>query len=171
MLKRPGLRFTERPPGARAGDYVLAVVDGREQYHKMIGLDGNTAMLDHAFVTAAAPVAVTVKKMGLPPYALGVTGLTCLFGVIITLLEMYGPLRWRPYLPSVAGLGIAWVVGCWDSLTLATGAVLAWVFAKIWPKLAERYTISTSSGLVAGASLMALMITLFRDVLGWITSP
>jgi hypothetical protein len=168
---RPALRFTSRPPGAQTGDYVLAVVDGHEIWHRMGGIAGEVAMLDHAFVAGEAPVAVAVKKMGLPPYALGATIIAVLFGVLITLLEVKGPRRLRPYLPSIAGMGIAAVVGCSDSLSLAAGSVIAWLLSRAWPKIAERYTIASSSGIIAGASLIALLITLLRDVIGVIQSP
>jgi uncharacterized oligopeptide transporter (OPT) family protein len=158
VVERPALRFTRKPAGARAGDYVLAVVNGRDVYHRLIGLDGDLAMLDHGFVAGPSPVPVTVKKMGLPPYALEATIITILIGVIITLLEVFGPRRWRPYLPSVMGLGIAFIVGFGDSMGLAAGAVIGWVVARVWPRLADRYTVSTSSGVIAGASIMALVI-------------
>lgn len=168
---RPALRFITRPPGATTGDYVLAVVDGVDLWHRMGGLHGEVAMLDHAFVGSGEQVEVRVKKMGLPPYALGATVIAVLFGVIITVLEVKGPRRWRPYLPSVAGMGIAAVVPCWDSLSMAVGAVVAWIISRLWPKPAERYTIASSSGIIAGASLIALTITLLRDVLGVIQTP
>jgi uncharacterized oligopeptide transporter (OPT) family protein len=168
---RPALRFVEQPPGARAGDYVLAVVNGHEIWHRMGGLAGDVAMLDHAFIASAEPVTVEVKKMGLPPYALGATLIAVLFGVLVTILEVKGPRRWRPYLPSIAGMGIAAVVGCWDSLTMAVGSVVAWIIARLWPKIGERYTVAAASGIIAGASLIALLITLLRDVLGVIHSP
>jgi uncharacterized oligopeptide transporter (OPT) family protein len=170
VLDRPALRFTSRPAGARAGDYVLAVVNGQKIYHRMIGLDGDVAMLDHAFVPGQAPVPVTVKKMGLPPYALEATLVAVLIGVIITLLDAFGPRRWRPYLPSVMGLGIAFIVGFGDSLGLAAGAVIGWVIARIWPRLADRYTVSTSSGVIAGASIMSLII-IGLSIAGLVHSP
>jgi hypothetical protein len=170
VLDRPGLRFIARPEGARAGDYALAHVDGREVYHRMTGLAGDLAMLDHDFVDSAMPVPVLVKKMGLPPYALEATLITVLFGIFITLLETFGPRRWRPYLPSVMGFGIAWVVSFGDSVAAAVGAIVAWAVARAWPKLAERYTVSTSSGVIAGASIMALVI-IALSLAGIIESP
>jgi OPT family oligopeptide transporter len=170
VLDRPGLRFIARPEGARAGDYALAHVDGREVYHRMTGLAGDVAMLDHDFVDSAMPVPVLVKKMGLPPYALEATLITVLAGIFITLLEVFGPRRWRPYLPSVMGFGIAWVVSFGDSVAAAVGAIVAWAVARAWPKLAERYTVSTSSGIIAGASIMALVI-IALSLAGVIESP
>ena len=170
VLPRYGLRFTEKPEGACAGDYVLARVDGRDMYHRMVGIDGDVAMLDHPFVDSASPVPVLVKKMGLPPYALEATAITVLIGVLLTLLEVFGPRRWRPYLPSVMGLGIAFIVGFGDSMGLAAGAVIGWIVARVWPKIADRYTVSTSSGVIAGASIMALII-IGLSLAGIVTSP
>jgi hypothetical protein len=168
---RTALRFATQPAKVQTGDYVLAVVDGRDVWHRIGGIAGEYAMIDHDFVASTEPVPVTVKKMGLPPYALGATIIAVLFGVIVTLLEVKGPRRWRPYLPSIAGMGIAAVVGCSDSLSLAGGAIVAWVIAKAWPKIGDRYTVASSSGIIAGASLIALLITLLRDVIGLIQSP
>jgi len=87
----------------------------------------------------------------------------------ITLFEVYGPKKWRPLLPSVTGLGIAWVITCHDSLAMSIGAVIAYVLAKSAPRIEERYNVSTSSGIIAGASIMGLVIILFRDILKWIS--
>lgn len=168
---RPALRFVKAPPVVRPGDYVRATVNGNDVYHRIAGVRGDLALLDHAFVASATPVPVLVSKMGLPPYALEVTLVCVLLGVVITLLELYGPHRLRLYLPSVSGIGIAMVVQCWDSLGLALGAVIAWIIARAWPRAAERYTISTASGIVAGASLVGLVITFATELLGWMTPP
>jgi uncharacterized oligopeptide transporter (OPT) family protein len=175
-LERPGLRLASAPDTARSGDYVITSVDGKDVFHKMTGLANGVAMLDHPFVPATGVAAgaaspVFLKKMGLPPYALEVTIVTVLFGVFITLLDLYGPRRLRKWLPSVTGIGIAWVIGCWDSIAMAIGAIAAWILAKLWPKIEERYNVSTSSGIIAGASIMGLVITFFRDILGYIQAP
>ncbi len=172
-LSKPGLKFIHAPDTAHAGDYVVSTIGGKDTFHKMSGLYGGVAMLDHPFVAGEAAAdgssAVFVKKMGLPPYALEVTAITVLFGILITLLELYGPRRLRPWLPSVTGIGIAWVINCSDSIAMAIGAIIAYVLAKAWPAIEERYNVSTSSGIIAGASIMALVITLFKDILGYVS--
>jgi hypothetical protein len=170
-VERPGLRFLRAPAGVQAGDYVVVTVDGNDVYHRLGGVAGELGMLDHAFAGGERPVPVFVKKMGLPPYALGATLATVAFGVLVTLLEAYGPRRLRAFLPSVAGIGIAMVVTCWDPIAMAIGSVIAWIIGRAWPRIAERYTVSTASGVVAGASLMGLAVILFRDILTWIQPP
>jgi uncharacterized oligopeptide transporter (OPT) family protein len=43
------------------------------------------------------------------------------------------------------------------------GAFAAWLFARIGPTTAERYTIAISSGLIAGESLMGVGVILAQE--------
>jgi hypothetical protein len=47
---------------------------------------------------------------------------------------------------------------------------IGWIVARVWPKIADRYTVSTSSGVIAGASIMALII-IGLSLAGIVTSP
>src|SRR5262249_39082712 len=156
-VARAGIELLSRPDGTQVGDYVMARVDGVDVWHRIMGVRGDVAMLDHAFA-ARGDAAIEVHKMGLPPYALQVTFVTIAVALLITLLEVYGPRRLRRWLPSVTGFGMAWVIGCWDSVAIGIGSVIAFGIGRISPRTDERYTVSTSSGIIAGASIMSIVL-------------
>jgi uncharacterized oligopeptide transporter (OPT) family protein len=93
----------------------------------------------------------------LPMYAKEALFAGAVFGVAITCLEEFAP-KIRRWLPSPTGLGIGMVVDSKDSMVIALGALIAWGFAKAYPKPSEHYTVAVSSGLVAGESLMGVLI-------------
>jgi uncharacterized oligopeptide transporter (OPT) family protein len=88
-----------------------------------------------------------------------------LLGIVLTLLEEFGPRAWRPWLPSTTGLGIAGVIPAFNSFAMFAGALAAWAFARARPRLAATYTVPVSSGLIAGESLMGVAIILVLEVL------
>jgi len=95
-----------------------------------------------------------------------------LLGIVLTLLEEFGPRAWRPWLPSTTGLGIAGVIPAFNSFAMFAGALAAWAFAKARPGLAETYTVPVSSGLIAGESLMGVAIILVLEVMKvWAAGP
>jgi uncharacterized oligopeptide transporter (OPT) family protein len=101
----------------------------------------------------------------LPDGALEAIAVGGLLGILLTLLEEFGPRAWRPWLPSTTGLGIAGVIPAFNSFAMFAGALAAWAFARARPKLAETYTVPVSSGLIAGESLMGVAIILVLEVL------
>jgi uncharacterized oligopeptide transporter (OPT) family protein len=104
--------------------------------------------------------------MTLPPYAMAATIIGALFVILIALLEIKGPGKLKKYLPSVAGLGIGWLVAGYDSIAMGVGAIGAWIFLKVSPKNEDRYNVAISSGIIAGSSLMSLTIILLTVVVG-----
>jgi uncharacterized oligopeptide transporter (OPT) family protein len=154
---RAGIELVRRPAGTQTGDYVMTRVGGVDVWHRIMGVRGDVAMLDHPFAGAGA-AEVEIHKMGLPPYALQVTFVTVAVAFLLTLLEVFGPRRVRRWLPSVTGVGIAWVIGCWDSVAMGIGSVIAFGIGRVSPRTDERYTVSTSSGIIAGASIMSIIL-------------
>jgi uncharacterized oligopeptide transporter (OPT) family protein len=101
----------------------------------------------------------------LPDGAVEAIAVGAALGIVLTLLEEFGPKQWRPWLPSTTGLGIAGVIPAFNSFAMFAGALAAWAFAKARPKLADTYTVPVSSGLIAGESLMGVAIILVLEVL------
>ncbi len=166
---KPAVRFTRAAAGTRVGDYVRVDAAGGPLYHQIKAVRGDLVMLDHAFMVATdQPTAVAVFKSTLPPYAGLAVLIAIIAGLVITLLEIYGPPRIRPYLPSMAGIGVAFVITAFDSLAMATGAVFGYILARAAPKLEERYNVPASSGIIAGASIAGLVLTVL-SLIGWIT--
>jgi uncharacterized oligopeptide transporter (OPT) family protein len=58
------------------------------------------------------------------------------------------------------GLGLAFVIPFWNTLSIFIGALIAWVMTKQARDLASTYIIPVASGLIAGESLVGVMIAL-----------
>ena len=83
-----------------------------------------------------------------------------LVGIFIALLERLLPGRARPFIPSAMGLGLAFVIPFWNTLSIFAGALIAWIVSKEAGTFAERYTIPVASGVIAGESLMGVFTAL-----------
>jgi uncharacterized oligopeptide transporter (OPT) family protein len=84
-------------------------------------------------------------------------------GIIIPLLEMKFP-KHRKFIPSATGLGLAFTINGFNSISMFIGACLALWLSKSRPKLHEQYTIPVSSGIIAGESLMGVVLALLTAV-------
>ena len=80
-------------------------------------------------------------------------------GILLPLLELKFP-KARKFIPSATGLGLAFTFNGFNSISFFIGASLALWFRKLRPALAEQYTIPVSSGIIAGESLMGVLIAL-----------
>jgi uncharacterized oligopeptide transporter (OPT) family protein len=101
----------------------------------------------------------------LPAGALEAILFGAILGIVLTLLEEFAPAKWKPWIPSTTGLGIAGVIPAFNSIAMFTGALLAWLYARRSPAAAETYTVPVSSGLIAGESLMGVGIILTVEIL------
>ena len=101
----------------------------------------------------------------LPQGAIAAIVVGAAIGIVLTLVEEFGPKSWRPWLPSTTGLGIAGVIPAFNAFAMFAGALAAWLFAKARPQAAETYTVPVSSGLIAGESLMGVGIILTLELL------
>jgi len=90
-------------------------------------------------------------------WALAVGGLT---GILIPILERALPAGARRFIPSAMGLGLAFVIPFWNTLSMFLGALLARALAEKAKGLARRYIIPVASGIIAGESLMGVVMAL-----------
>jgi putative OPT family oligopeptide transporter len=81
-------------------------------------------------------------------------------GILLAVLEKVAPKGIRSWLPSPSGLGIAMVIPASNSLAMFIGAAVAEILRRKQPKMAESYTVPVASGLIAGESLMGIVIAL-----------
>lgn len=79
-------------------------------------------------------------------------------GVSLTLLEKFAPAWLRRFLPSPNGLGMAMVIPGSNAVAMFVGGLLADQLRRKSPKLAERVVVPAASGLIAGESLMGILI-------------
>ena len=119
-----------------------------------------------------APSALTWKgvaealSMGLDKlHPLKVWGLVIggLVGIALPLLSLVVPKRAQPWVPSAAGLGLAWVFPWTNALDFFLGAVIGHFFTRAAPKASEEFTFPAASGLIAGGSLMGVVLIFWEN--------
>ena len=104
----------------------------------------------------------------LPSFAVWGIAIGASIGALLAVLEEVSPRHIKRWLPSATGLGIAMVIDANDSVAMLIGALIAWAIQRRNRDIAERYIVSVSSGVVAGESLMGIVVIVLRDVLGWL---
>jgi uncharacterized oligopeptide transporter (OPT) family protein len=86
-------------------------------------------------------------------------------GVVLALLERWAPKRVQPFIPSASGVGLAVVIPAYNSVSIFIGALCADLLRRRNRELADRAIVPVGSGLIAGESLMGVLITILA-VLG-----
>ena len=99
----------------------------------------------------------------LPPSARTGLVIGALVGIVIPLLELRFP-RAKKFIPSATGLGLAFTINGFNSISMFIGACLALWLSRAKPKVHEKYTVPVSSGLIAGESLMGVGIALLKSL-------
>jgi putative OPT family oligopeptide transporter len=79
-------------------------------------------------------------------------------GVVLAVVEELVPKAYKKYTLSSAAVGVAWIIPGFNSVSLFLGALLGWAFQRVSQPKAERYSIAVASGLIAGESLVAVLI-------------
>lgn len=81
-------------------------------------------------------------------------------GVCLTLLEKFAPPKLRAFIPSPNGVGMSMVIPGSNSIAMFLGSSIAEFLRRRHPAVAERYVVPSASGLIAGESLMGIVIAL-----------
>ncbi|MEI6106066.1 MAG: OPT family oligopeptide transporter [Opitutae bacterium] len=89
-------------------------------------------------------------------------------GFALVLFEKFAPRKLRPLMPSPSGLGIAMVLQGSNSIAMFLGAAAAELMRRRLPALAEKTVVPVASGLIAGESLMGILIA-FLVIIGVLT--
>lgn len=178
------VQLSTLPAGTTKGDYLQAkAADGQDLWWGIKGVVGNKAVVDRPFTDPRRDVEhgkpgkelgetkVEVRKESLPPYAPLSVLIAAVVAVILTLLETYLPKHRRRFVPSTAGLGLGFVVGGFDCVSMVVGSLIAWFIEKRNPKFADNYTLAGASGIMAGASLMGIVIIVFTQVVPLFATP
>jgi uncharacterized oligopeptide transporter (OPT) family protein len=84
-------------------------------------------------------------------------------GIIIPLFERVAPKRLLPFIPSAMGLGTSMVIPFFNSLSMFIGALIALIMQKKKPVLSERFLITACSGLIAGESIMGIIVAILMS--------
>lgn len=163
--------------------YLLGAAPRKQFFAQLIGvLVGGFACVPIYLLLAkperlgadlAAPAAVawaSVAKLlkdgpsNLPLFAMTAIVTGALIGVLLAVLDELLPTRYARFVPNATGLGIALVIDANDSIAVFIGAFAAYLFARFYPAVSKRFTVSAASGIVAGEGLMGVVIIALRDV-------
>jgi len=90
-------------------------------------------------------------------------GIGAVVGVVLVLLPMLFPKK-QKYFPSAAGVGLAWAFHWYYSFLFFLGALAGWIWQKISKKNAEELTYPVASGVIAGGSLMGVILIFIENV-------
>jgi uncharacterized oligopeptide transporter (OPT) family protein len=93
----------------------------------------------------------------LHPSAQAALAVGATLGVVLVLLEKAFP-RAKPWIPSPAGLGLAFTTPGYNTISMFLGATIALVLERRNRALADKAVVPVSSGLIAGESLMGVLI-------------
>jgi OPT family oligopeptide transporter len=81
-------------------------------------------------------------------------------GIILTLLPRLLPSQ-QHFLPSPAGVGLAWTFHWYYGVLFFLGGLLAWFVERKFPEFSKEFTFPIASGWIAGESLMGVALVLF----------
>jgi OPT family oligopeptide transporter len=83
-------------------------------------------------------------------------------GIILPLLAHFMP-KHQKYIPSAAGIGLAWTFHWYYSLLFMLGAIIGEVVQRKTPKWSEEFTFPVASGIIAGGSLMGVILIFWEN--------
>ena len=111
---------------------------------------------------SAVAIALGQGLSSLEPIKLWLILAGAVVGVVLTLAPVLLP-KYQEYLPSAAGFGLAWVFHWYYGLLFFLGALVALLLQRRKPKLAEEFTLPVASGVVAGGSLMGVVLVFWAN--------
>ncbi len=115
---------------------------------------------------------VLVKGVSeLPPSAVAAIFIGATLGIVLPIIDRLLPPKYRVYLPSATGMGLAWVMPFQNAFSFFVGAVIALVWIKVAARNAAKYNVALASGLIAGESLMAAGLAVTATVVGLLATP
>jgi putative OPT family oligopeptide transporter len=78
-------------------------------------------------------------------------------GIILVLMEKRFP-KYRAYIPSATGLGLAFTTPANNTISMFAGSLIALIIERRKPALAEKAVVPVSSGFIAGESLIGVLL-------------
>jgi uncharacterized oligopeptide transporter (OPT) family protein len=82
-----------------------------------------------------------------------------ILGLLLPLADRFAPRGARRFIPSAMGLGLAFVIQGFNAISMFVGALIVLILTRLRPKESEEFVVPVASGLIAGESLMAILIT------------
>jgi len=110
---------------------------------------------------------VLTKGIGqLPDSAKWAILIGALVGVLLPIIERFLPQKYKKFVPSAMGLGLAWVIPFSSAIGFMVGALVGWIWELLHKKSADSYGIAVASGLIAGESLIKALIAMTATAIG-----
>jgi putative OPT family oligopeptide transporter len=78
-------------------------------------------------------------------------------GILLVLMEKWLP-KYRAYIPSATGLGLAFTTPGNNTISMFAGSLIALMLERRKPALAEKAVVPVSSGFIAGESLIGVLL-------------
>jgi OPT family oligopeptide transporter len=85
-----------------------------------------------------------------------------LVGLILPILSRIFPKK-KQWIPSPAGIGLAWVFQWYYGILFFIGALIGYAWEKRNPKQSEEYLFPVASGIVAGGALMGVVLVFWEN--------
>jgi putative OPT family oligopeptide transporter len=111
---------------------------------------------------SAVAIALSKGLSSLEPLKLWLIFAGGVVGAVLTLAPVLLP-KYRDHLPSAAAFGLAWVFHWYYGLLFFLGALIALLFERRKPRLAEDFTLPVASGVIAGGSLMGVVLIFWAN--------
>ncbi len=86
-----------------------------------------------------------------------------LVGILLPTLAALLPPKGAKWVPSAAGLGLAWTFGFDYCLLFFAGGLIGEIIRRTSPKTHEQYLFPVASGVIAGESLMGVALIFIRE--------
>jgi hypothetical protein len=111
---------------------------------------------------SAVAIALGQGLSSLAPVKLWLIAAGAAVGVVLTLAPVLLP-KYEQCLPAAAAFGLVWVFHWYYGLLFFLVALVAFLFERRKPKLAEEFTLPVASGVVAGGSLMGVALVFWAN--------
>ena len=111
---------------------------------------------------SAVAIALGKGLSSLEPVKLWLIVAGSVVGVLLTLAPVLFS-KSQEYLASASAFGLAWVFPWYYGLLFFLGALIALLLERRKPKLAQEFTLPVASGVVAGGSLMGVVLVFWAN--------
>ena len=112
---------------------------------------------------AAVAKALSLGLAALAPVKVWSIAVGGALGVALVLLPLALPKRWQAFVPSASAFGLAWVFDWYYGLLFLMGALAAAALKRRSPQAAEAFTFPVASGVIAGGSLMGVVLVFWEN--------
>jgi uncharacterized oligopeptide transporter (OPT) family protein len=88
-----------------------------------------------------------------------------LIGSVLAVVDKVAPKHVKKFIPSATGVGLAFTFNGFNAVSFFIGSCIALWLSKAKPRIHEQFTVPVSSGIIAGESLMGVLIaflTIFK---------